>query len=271
VTRSRPSRGFTLIELLLAMVIGTLVVAGGYALVAMASRMDGRYADRLETSNKLAFVQRTVARSLQSIVAAPDEYDPVQAARAAIETAERIEVSRRDGDDGEDEAGGARTEARLAEIRSALDEPREVDPAPARLRIGHTDRRGEWTTRSPDRAALGDRRLEMLLARPPFGDRSRGEPIRGALELIYTPRAEEDRWRLQWRPLRPAGAPTVLLEDLTLAEWSVTDSQGQFDEFTAYSQPELPWAVRLILWTEGGVRVDWMFDLGAASTTGDPI
>ncbi len=73
MTRSRPSRGFTLIELLLAMVIGTLVVAGGYALVAMASRMDGRYADRLETSNKLAFVQRTVARSLQSIVAAPDE------------------------------------------------------------------------------------------------------------------------------------------------------------------------------------------------------
>ena len=146
-----------------------------------------------------------------------------------------------------------------------------VGTAPARFRIGHIDRRGEWTTRSPDEAALGDRRLEMLLARPPFGDRSRAEPIRGALELIYTPRGGEDRWRLQWRPLRPADRPTVLLENLTLAEWSVTDSQGQFDEFTAYAQPELPWAVRLILWTEEGVKVDWMFDLGVASTTGDPI
>lgn|GEM_PF-4666846 len=281
----RAPRGFTLLELLLAMAIGSLVLAGGFVIVQMAERMDDRFADRLETSNQLSYVQRTLARSLHSIVAAPEGFEPREAALAAVRTAERIERLRQREENGDEsrDRDPSRVQnpdenpAEAAPGPGGLDargEP-DVEPAPPRFRMGHVDRRGAWEDRDPEQAAAGDRRLELLLTRPPLGDAPLGAPVRGALELVYTPRpapdGDEDRWRLQWTPLRPAGRPTILLENLVLAEWSVTDSQGQFDRFEAYEADDLPWAFRIILWTDSGAKVDWMFDLGAASTSGDPL
>ena len=261
-------RAFTLLELLLAMAVGSMALGGGFTLVTMCERMDRGFTARLETTNKLSFVQRTIARSLQSIVVAPPDYHPQAAADAlarALEDAERRRQRREDdldppaidpADAVADESGGI-TEREIP----------DVPPAKPRFRMGAVlNEEGE-----PDRSARNVRRLELLLHRPPFGERTHLGPIRGALDLVQTDMRGDGRWRLQWTPIVPEGKPTILLEDLTLAEWSATDSRGQFVEFDAYEQTELPWAVRTIFWTEAGVKVDWMFDLGAASTTGDPL
>lgn len=271
--RRHSRAGFTLLELLLAMVIGSLVLAGGFVIVGLAERLDDRFADRLDATNRLAFVQRTIGRSLHTIIAAPENFDPQVAAQTAAQTAARIERLRQREEDGDQAAPEPGPGAPLDDIAAELNSRAvpDVPPAPPRFRMGHIDRGGQWEVRDPERAALGDRRLELLLTRPPVGEAPLGAAVRGALELIHTPVGAEDRWRLQWTPLRPAGRPTVLLEDLVLAEWSVTDSQGQFDQFEAYKASNLPWAFRIILWTESGAKVDWMFDLGAASTTGEPL
>lgn len=245
-------RGFTLLELLLALVIGAVVTGGGFSLVMLIQKTDEGFMERLETTSRLAFVQRTVARSLQSIVVAPAGFDAQAASDAAARTA-RAATRRLDAPDQPEE--------------EPIDpvEPPPVPPAPPRFRLGPV----VAPDGTPDRRAKGVRRLELLLARAPVGDRAAG-PVRGALDLVETPNREGMRWRLQWTPIAPAGKPTILLEHLVLAEWSVTDSHGQFDTFEAYEQNELPWAVRTIFWTEAGTKVDWMFDLGAASTTADP-
>ena len=272
----RGRAGFTLLEVLLALSIGAMTIASGFALVSYTERLNGHFAQRLEQSARLAFVQRTISRSLQSIVAAPDGFDPQDAANAAAEAAERA----RFGTDTEAYTDAVEAERQREregltpeEIAASTEDtrrPRRAPPARPRFQIGHVSNRGEWEDRG-DRAGRGLRRMEVVLSRPPFGDRGRGAPVRGALDLVPVPAAEGERWRLQWTPIRPAGPPTILLEDLELAEWSVTDSRGQFDRFEAFEASDLPWAVRTIFWTEAGVRVDWMFDLGSASTSGDPL
>jgi len=262
----RHDRAFTLLELLLAMVIGSIILAGGFGLVAMTERLDHAFAARLDATTRLAFVQRTFSRSLHTIVAAPEDYDPQRAALAAAAVAERAErLGRpRRQDQGESEPGAASARAR-----------RDVEPAPPRFRMGHLADDGESYENREDDAAEGVRRLELLLARPPFGERDDLDPVRGAFDLVPTPTSapgpQGDRWRLQWTPIEPAGEPTVLLDNLELAEWSVTDARGQVDIFSTYERDDLPWTVRVVLWTESGTKVDWMFDLGAATTTGEPL
>ena len=260
-------RGFTLLELLLAMVIGSIVLAGGYTLVGIVSRMDARFSDRLDTTMRLAFVQRTLARATHSIVAAPEGYDPLEAARLASEERSQAELYE-ELQDREAFFEALRLE-NAEETPESLARRRDVEPAPARVRMGHLSDDTEWEYRGED-AALGVRRLELLLARAPFGDQARGEPVRGAFDLVPVESTEGDRWRLQWTPIAPAGKPTVLLDRLTLAEWMLTDSEGRFDDYAAYVASDLPWALRTTLWTEDGQKVDWMFGFGAASTNGEP-
>jgi len=264
------TRGFTLLELLLAMVVGSMVLAGGYALLSSVSRMDRGFATRLDTTMRLAFVQRTFARATHSIVAAPEGYDPSEAARAAIE--ERTQADLYDSLQDREEFFEALREQSVedrAETTETLVRARPVPPAPARVRMGHLSDEGEWEYRGED-AGLGVRRLEFLLARAPFGDQVRGEPVRGAFDLVPVDSRAGERWRLQWTPLDPPGKPTILLDRLTLAEWSLTDSEGAFDDFAAYVATDLPWALRATLWTESGEKVDWMFGFGASSTSQDP-
>ena len=269
----RHTRAFTLLELLLAMVVGSLILAGGFGLVSMTERLDHGFAARLDATTRLAFVQRTFSRSLHTIVAAPEGYDPQQAAVAAAAVAERAERLRRTNRQDENEPsavlepGAGDPDGQAAAVRAR----RDVEPAPPRFRMGHLAGDGESYENREDAAAEGVRRLELLLARPPFGERDGLQPVRGAFDLVPSTSPRGDRWRLQWTPIEPAGDPTVLLENLELAEWSVTDARGQVDIFSTYERDDLPWTVRVVLWTESGVKVDWMFDLGAATTTGEPL
>jgi len=256
------------------MVIGSLILAGGFGLVAMAERMDRGFAARLDATTRLAFVQRTISRSLHTIVAAPEGYNPQQAASAAAALAEEAERLRdpalEEQDPDEPREAPETLEESLREAQPLSNGP-DVPPAPPRFRIGHLAEDGESFENREDDADEGVRRLELLLARPPFGEQAALEPVRGAFDLVPTPARSGPRWRLQWTPIEPAGKPTILLENLELAEWSVTDSQGQVDIFSTYERQDLPWAVRLVLWTDSGVKVDWMFDLGACTTTAEPL
>ncbi len=264
-------RAFTLLELLLAMVVGSMVLAGGYALLTSVSRMDGGFSTRLDTTMRLAFVQRTIARATHSVVAAPDGFDPQQAARVAAEDAARAELLAEAAD--REEFFDLLREESIEERAETTGTVVELEPVPAaraRVRMGHLSEREEWEYRD-NAAAEGVRRLELLLARTPFGDQSRGAPVRGAFDIVPTPSRRGERWRLQWTPITPGGKPTILLENLTLAEWSLTDSEGAFDDFASYEAADLPWALRAVFWTEAGEKVDWMFAFGAASTNAEPL
>lgn len=264
-------RAFTLLELLLAMVIGTFVLTGGYALLASIGRMDSGFSTRLDTTMRLAFVQRTVARATHSVVAAPESFDPQSAAIAASEEQEKLDLfdEVQDRDEFFELLRQLNADDR-DETTDSIIEERPVPSAPARVRMGHLSDDEEWEYRD-EAAGEGVRRLELLLTRAPFGDQSRGRPIRGAFDIVPVPSREGDRWRFQWTPIAPEGKPTILLDDLTLAEWSLTDSEGAFDEFAAYTASDLPWALRVTLWTGAGEKVDWMFAFGAASTTSEPL
>jgi len=264
-------RGFTLLELLLAMLIGSMVLAGGYMLLTAISRMDRSFTDRLDTSMRLAFVQRTFARATHSVVAAPEEYDPVAAARAADEERTQAELYEELQDrEAFFDALSEQSAAERAGTTDTLARARELKPAPARVRMGHLNEDEEWEYRGLDEAGEGVRRLELLLAREPFGEQQRGAPVRGAFDLVPYDGVDGVRWRLQWTPIEPAGKPTLLLDRLTLSEWSLTDSEGRFDDYAAYSATDLPWALRTTLWTEDGQKVDWMFGFGAATTSAEP-
>lgn len=260
---------FTLLELLLAMVIGTLVLTGGYALLGSIGRMDAGFSTRLDTTMRLAFVQRTIARATHSVVAAPSGFDPQVAALNAAEEQAQLELF--DSAQDREEFFELLREQNIADEDVENNDPtRPVPAAPARVRMGHLSEDEEWEYRG-DAAGEGVRRLELLVSRAPFGDQTRGRPVRGAFDLVPVPSRAEERWRLQWTPIAPEGKPTILLDELTLAEWSITDSEGAFDEFAAYEATDLPWALRVTFWTASGEKVDWMFAFGAASTTSEPL
>ena len=112
---------------------------------------------------------------------------------------------------------------------------------------------------------LRAQRVARLLAQ------SRGT-VRGAFELMLY----EDGWALQWTPVDPPGRPYILVRNVIRCEWwllprggaTTEDGERQVKEYTniglAYEMGEFPLAVRLILETESGMAVDWLFETDIA-------
>ncbi|TVQ33138.1 MAG: hypothetical protein EA376_03530 [Phycisphaeraceae bacterium] len=255
---TRPA--FTIIELALATVLGLFVLLACFSLFAMIDRSERALATRFEDVQDMALCHATLRRAMQSLVAAPE---------GAGGPRTRGRQTDQNGEPDGDENGetGVDNESALESGERGLtftdDEPRRrgrvqhfsiypLDPADAEAGVDVGD--APW-------------RLEMVLADHPLTFLQTGHgPIRGAFDFLPV---GPDEWILQWTPLIPAGEPYVLAENLSLALVAVLprDSSEFVGYLDARERREFPRAVRVILWSHGGARTDWLFEPGV--TTGE--
>ncbi len=90
-------------------------------------------------------------------------------------------------------------------------------------------------------------------------------PVRGVFETLVL----EDGLALQWRPINPPAAPTLLIRDLAAIEWyCLPHKEDWVDVYAAYLQRSFPAGVRLVMWTNNGTHVDWFFDTATTTPEG---
>ncbi len=86
--------------------------------------------------------------------------------------------------------------------------------------------------------------------------------FRAAFELVEY----DDGWAFQYTPLVPPARPVVLVPDVTLFEIYALPRAGQGNDegwvelFAAQTQIQFPIAVRVVIWTADGQKVDWVFE-----------
>ncbi|MFG0275651.1 MAG: type II secretion system protein J [Phycisphaerales bacterium] len=239
---TRPA--FTMLEMLLAMALGAIVLTTAGAVFAMTARFDGQMAARAEGVRALAQSQSALRRAAQSLIAYPDTPNQTAGPQRTDAAAERF------------------GEESIAEQRGLVN--RQEDQRPPRLSLGPVP--------GSARRGLGPvRRLELSLTGQPFAALEHtGRPIRGAFDIVpgrsdgSIPGAVDGQevWALLWTPLDPPGEPTILIDDLVLAEFACLDAAGFHDTYEAREPDEFPWAIRAVLWTAGGARADWMLEPG---------
>jgi prepilin-type N-terminal cleavage/methylation domain-containing protein len=251
-------RGFTVIELLLALALAAVITTAAFSLFMLLGATDRRLAVRFDEDADLSIAQQVIRRAMGSLVAArPREPSPTD--RPAPK-------------DGE-EADGPDTEAR-ERARSELEELIGTvtgDEAFARsltenISIDRPNFELYFDTTGPGIQPV----LEVKVMESPVPPAAPLDsaaaaveqflPVRGVFETVQT----GEGLVLQWRQLEPPGPPTVLLRRLAAVEWFVLPRARHGKKWTdvhaAYIQEWYPVAVRLVLWTESGTHVDWLFD-----------
>ncbi|MFG0258589.1 MAG: prepilin-type N-terminal cleavage/methylation domain-containing protein [Phycisphaerales bacterium JB043] len=238
MTRTRtPSRhAFTLLELLLSISLAGIVLSTMFGMVMYLQRADQSMAIRFKGMNTLANTQDVMRRAMQSLVAA----------RTPHVVFGQDQLSR------SDETGS---------VESVVDEDRQL-----RLHLRMIDPEDLYDPQDPK-----PRRLEVTLASPPMARLDwQGAPVRGGFDLYprinrgETPGAQfgQRLWSLVWQPLDPPGEPVLLIDDLEFAELTALDGGGLHGLYESYYTEEFPWAIRVVLWTIGGARADWMLEPG---------
>ncbi len=270
-------RGFTLLEVALAALLGSFILAAALGMFGLMERQDVRVGRNYDDTAELARCHQTLRRAMQTLVAAPgsattsatsgapEEPESTPAPAEADQEQDQGEESEtRNGEDN-DEGEGEENEGdrRATRGQRVADSPR----LPHFLMRAYSDE---------DEAAaieVGEAswRLEVVLTTPPIAMKDPPDGyVRGAFDIMRVPSAwgpDYDTWSLQWTPIDPPGEPVVLARDLTLALMAALPREG--DQFTARltarDLKEFPRAVRMILWTAGGRKTDWLFEPGVTS------
>ncbi|MHC4976002.1 MAG: prepilin-type N-terminal cleavage/methylation domain-containing protein [Planctomycetota bacterium] len=234
--RTTSRRAFTLLELLLSIALAGIILPTLFGLVTHLQRTDQALALKYKGMSTLSNTQDVMRRAMQSLVAAPTPNVIFG----------QDELSR------SDDTGT--TKSRANEGKTLRLHLRMIDPD------------DEYDAEDPR-----PRRLEVVLMAPPMAELNwQGAPIRGAFELYprinlgETPGAQVGQriWSLVWQPLEPAGEPVLLMDDLEFAEIMALDGGGLHTIYESYYSEEFPWAIRVVLWTIGGARADWMLEPG---------
>ena len=260
--------GFTLLEMVLAIGLSSLVVLGSMSVLGMLYRSENRLARIAEDTTDLAVTQEVVRRTMQSLVAGTPLTDEEQ----------DILDSEEGGEDKELDPESPEDVAELISQATGLVEGAEDDEASLLEEMNNPrfiDTRTHFELHYVASTVGLLPRLEVVvfdapIAPPPIYDES--DPlgalsmllqdaaiVRGAFEL--TPL--HDGWALQWIPYEPWAPATTLVRDLEYIEWQVLPRQSESPEWqslhAAYLAEDFPVAVRLIIWTANGSRVDWLF------------
>lgn len=270
-------RGFTVIEVMLALMLSAVVLAAGLGLyrILHAAERTGEF--RFERSADLAVTQMTLRKIMNTLVCAPaqpaqstttgngasktqaqgngdDEEDQTQPgeqaailAQPAPSTPVMFELRWQDVDDG---LGGVTT-APVVEL--VVSEP----PVPITSAVDRPDEQD--LSRVDDEHAEEALRLSNRLT----------ETVRGVIEVVPDPTG----WRLQWRPINPAGEPYPLVSSIATAEdggpdltWETLsrDEKNTDDPWrnvcSARIHGEFPQAVRLVFETTDNEYTDWLFE-----------
>ncbi|MEQ8850850.1 MAG: prepilin-type N-terminal cleavage/methylation domain-containing protein [Phycisphaerales bacterium] len=268
--------GFTLLEMIVALALASIVTAGVVSILGFMYKADSMMASQSDDAVDLAVTQELVRRSMQSLVSGrpltDDELDEV----TGSEEDENADEEPRDPDEPpsleelRELLGGDAADTTANDDNNVAEDEFE-DP----LANPYIDTRPHFELYYVDSPAGPLPRLEIVLFQSPvpsqklaWEDEDLGglsllledtALIRGVFELAEY----EDGWALQWTPLEPPGASTVLIRRLEYVEWQVLPRRSQGSEWkslhSAYLHEDYPIGVRLIIWTEAGTRVDWLF------------
>lgn len=247
-------RGFTALEVMLAAAVSTVVLVAALGLMAWIDRAVVRISQRAESEQELGLLHQSVRRAMQTLVV--EQPDGAPARRGLAPRAGDVSTGRPDGE-ADPEAGGEGAPIDAAGEPVRTERPRFLlEPQIP----GRTD---EWSPR----------RLEMvLLEQPAPGAPAWAGTVRGAFELRPTP------WgtHLVWQSIVPEGPPVVLAEHVEAVQWTALTKEVVAKRFekgslawrsdlAASTRAEAPKALRLVLRTEAGVEVDWLFELAVTS------
>ena len=285
---ARPA--FTVMELVVALSLTSVVVLGAFGILGLLRSADSVTRSATTDAVELAFAQGVIRNAMSNLRAArpipADENDPSASTSDAAESEIPDELRERIDrmTQGQLAQSGSGVDPRLGRMLATADlsEPpyfelwyEEIDGATLpRLRV--------VVSSAPDRfargAALSDR-LTRAERRRQLAERWAGK-IRGVFELLW---GGERGWILAWTPEDPPGEPRALIDGVVSLRWEALlpplDETGQplgirdraglpavWEEVhAAYLQRDFPDAVRLILETESGVRVDWLFETGVTA------
>lgn len=270
---------FTVIELLLALVLGTIIVVSAMAVFGLVSISEGRLSRSFDDASQLSIAQRVLRKSMSSLVAAKPEDPQVTAGQAkARETGEGFDEKGVPLEEGEEKGNKDGAEG---ELRDAIADA-TGDSALADELMRKGDQRAYfelyYDTSGPGGAPLQS--FEVVVMESPVptsvdafaadedASLTRFMPVRGVFEVLRL----DDSLALQWRPIDPAGRPTLLVQGLDSIEWwllpRARHGREWIDVSAAYLQEDFPVAVRLLMWTKNGSHVDWLFDTAVSTPEG---
>lgn len=251
---------FTVIELVLAMSLSAVLIVGALATFSLLITSERRLAQRLDDSADLVVAQTIIRRAMGSLIAAR----PEEPARAG--TGESAAESPSDRERAADELAGLITSV-IGDERLAHELTRGLgaDGPMFDLYFEPLD--------SLYLPTLAVKVMESPVPPPPDTLDTLHElgvdqflPVRGVFETLRV----GDGLAIQWRPIAPPGPPTLILRDLAAVEWYALPHNGEWtDVYAAFLQESFPAAVRLVVWTNKGTHVDWLFDV-AATTVQSP-
>lgn len=256
-------RGFTVIELVLALMLSAIVAMSAMSVMWMLASTDERLARRFDDQGELVITQTAVRRAMGSLIAAkPKNPAPTQDANREPKDGEQAEAP-------EDDPG-----ADLADLITSVTGDENLA---AELTSGIGADRPNFELYFDQVGGLMLPALEVKVMEspvpPPVGGAGEAAalgveqflPVRGVFESLEL----GDGLALQWRPIDPAGPPTLLIRNLEAIEWyCLPHKEDWVDVHAAYIQKSFPAGVRLVMWTNNGTQVDWFFDTAITTPEG---
>lgn len=280
VRRIRSRSAFTLIEVMLALLLSTVVLGAAMGVLQLLIRSQQIMGDHLDRTVQLTVAQEALRRTMDSLVGGipllpPDESNPEDDLDEDFDDEEREEELRERSLELADRIRELVDDPRLADelIRQALaprvqfelffDETRtdglypvlEVVVARSPLPPGRS------LLQTEDEFDAAARTFGELADRPELL-RVTGT-VRGRFELAW----RGDDLVLQWVWMDdPFLEPRVLIRGVTWCQWLVMTDKREYRQepwqevWAAYLADDFPVAVRLILTTNTGAQVDWLFE-----------
>lgn len=256
-------RGFTVIELVVAIALSAIVVMSAMSVMFFLTSSEERLSKRFDDQEALIVTQTVVRRAMGSLIAAkPQEPGPRGGAgtvRGAGEESGMEAEGEEPADDLTDLIVSVTGDAALAEALTAASDRPNFEL--------YFDEVGGMAL-----PALEVKVMESPV--PPPSDAWEASevlgveqflPVRGVFETLVL----DDGLALQWRPVNPPAAPTLLIRGLAAIEWyCLPHKEDWVDVYAAYLQRSFPAGVRLVMWTNNGTHVDWFFDTATTTPEG---
>lgn len=272
----RTRHGFTLLEVMLSLALASLVVAGVISLLMLMQSQvrvsEAAFAD----SQGLFRTQLVVRRAMQTLVAGEPTSDDVEQ------------------DPGELDPENDDIDPAMADLRASLEGlVGAADAAsilsgrlPASQRLPHFEL--SWDAAAPG-VVVPYLEVVVLESPVPINTEEMGEAeremtlrdsaaaaFRGVFEVAPDD-LDPEQWNFRWTPIDPPLRPMVLLRDIDpeSVAWLILPLKRDekatdpwvTEVYGAYLAEDFPLAVRLVMKTESGARIDWVFESAVAEVT----
>jgi len=241
----------------MAMSLSGMLILGAFGVLNAMNRSDRILAARFRDTTTLLRTHETLRYAMQSLLFAPNE-----------DNAQNAPPNDQNGAVGETGVNGNNETVeidgrQITQVSPGEDNPFEnirfelktYDAAEAKHVLPTLD-----LDLSPQELGSVLKYIKVALSRSPIANLpSNFWGVWGAFEAVPSGGA----WTLMWTPIDPPGKPVVLVNDAVLV-LAMALGQGNkwVSDMQATQRKDMPRAIRLILWTRNGAKIDWLFEPG---------